>query len=56
MKRLLLPLALLAGIAATGCDPAPSTPLAPDAKLPDTSKMTPEEIAKLREEGQKSDR
>jgi hypothetical protein len=34
-----------------GCEPGPSEPLAPDAKLPDTSKMSPDEIAKLRQQG-----
>jgi len=39
-----------AGILA-GCDPAPSTQLAPDQPMPDTSKMSPEEIAKLHDVG-----
>lgn len=37
--------------ALTGCDPAPSTPIAPDQKLPDTSKMTPEEVQRLHSQG-----
>lgn len=42
-----LALAVVGGVL-TGCgDPPPSTPLAPEKPLPDTSKMTPEEIAKL---------
>jgi hypothetical protein len=52
MRRLILPvLALVAGIL-VGCgDPAPSVPLAPDTKMPDTSKMSPEEIQKLHQAG-----
>ncbi len=51
MKRLSLLALIVVGGAATGCAPGPSEPLAPDAKLPDTSKMSPEEIAKLRQQG-----
>lgn len=51
MKRLFLLALIVVGGAMAGCDPAPSEPLAPDAKLPDTSKMSPDEIAKLRQQG-----
>ena len=53
MKRLLIVsfMTVAAGVL-SGCgDPAPSVPLAPDQKMPDTSKMTPEEIQKLHSEG-----
>lgn len=56
MKRLLFLAIVVVGAMVAGCDPAPSVPLAPDAKLPDTSKMSADEIAKLRQEGQNSDR
>ena len=50
MKRLLI-LSLLAAFL-VGCgDPAPSTPLAPDQAMPDTSKMSAEEIQKLHQAG-----
>jgi hypothetical protein len=45
MRRVLL-IAFAAGLLA-GCEPAPSTPLAEDKKMPDTSKMSKEEIDKL---------
>lgn len=47
---------LLAVFSLAGCDPAPSTPIAPDQKLPDTSKMTPEEIQQLHGQGSGSGR
>lgn len=57
MRRLapfLLPLAV--GLL-SGCDPAPSTQLAPDQKPPDTSKMTPEQVdAMLKQNGGSGDR
>ncbi|AIE86517.1 hypothetical protein [Fimbriimonas ginsengisoli] len=46
LRRALLALAVAAGVLA-GCEPAPSTPLAPDQPMPDTSKMSQEEINKL---------
>lgn len=49
-KLSLLAIALFAAGILAGCEPAPSTPLAPDQKLPDTSKMTPEEISKMHSE------
>ena len=36
----------------TGCDPKPSTQLAPDVKPPDTSGMSKEEILKLKQQGE----
>jgi hypothetical protein len=51
-KLLILGAAGMLGIFALGgCDPAPSTPIAPDQKLPDTSKMTPAEIEQLHNQG-----
>ena len=44
MRHLNLSLALLAAGLLAGCgDPAPSTPVAPEQKLPDISKMSKEE-------------
>ena len=52
MKRLIVPILVLAAGVLVGCgDPAPSVPIAPDQKMPDTSKMSPEEIQKLHQEG-----
>ena len=48
MRPFLPLLALLAAGLLAGCgEPAPSVPLAPDKKLPDVSKMSPEESQKL---------
>jgi hypothetical protein len=55
-SRILLAFAVLGAGLVAGCDPAPSTPLAQDAKMPDTSKMSQADIMKLREEGRKSER
>ncbi|CAN5394688.1 hypothetical protein BH11ARM2_BH11ARM2_10540 [soil metagenome] len=53
MKRQLLILAVLATglVGLAGCDPAPSTKLAPDVKMPDTSKMTGAEIMRMKNGG-----
>lgn len=41
----------LVGLLLAGCEPSPSVPLAPDKPLPDTSKMSDEEIQKLHQSG-----
>jgi hypothetical protein len=52
MRKLVFPIFALAIGVLAGCgDPAPSIPVAPDQKMPDTSKMSPEEIQKLHQEG-----
>ncbi|MGV3615462.1 MAG: hypothetical protein ACO1SV_09035 [Fimbriimonas sp.] len=56
MKRTYLFVIVAGAALLAGCDPGPSVPIAPDAKMPDTSKMSQEEIMKLREEGRKSER
>lgn len=57
MKPLLALLCLAATSAAlVGCDPAPSTTLAPDKPAPDTSKLSPEEMDKLVKEKSSGDR
>ncbi|RYG28369.1 hypothetical protein EON81_28635 [bacterium] len=50
MKRisLSLALALLVGTILAGCDPKPSVPIAPDVKEPDMSKMTKEDILRMK--------
>ena len=53
----ILGLAVLIAAAIAGCgDPAPSTPLAPDQALPDTSKMSTEEINTLHRGANQGDR
>lgn len=43
---------LLAAVVVAGCaNSAPSTPLAPDVQLPDTNKMSQDEINKLHSQG-----
>lgn len=39
-----------------GCEPAPSTTLAPDKPAPDASKMTPEAMDQLLKENHAKDR
>jgi len=48
MRRLIIPLSAIVVMGfVAGCEPAPSTPLAPDVKVPDTSKMSPAEIERI---------
>ncbi|MGV3616514.1 MAG: hypothetical protein ACO1SV_14395 [Fimbriimonas sp.] len=54
MKKL-APL-LLAATLLGGCEPAPSTPLAPEQKLPDVSKMTDAEKDALIQKSRGDDR
>jgi len=46
----LLAIAVVAGVL-SGCDPGPSTKLAPDQPMPDTSKMSQADIEKLHNAG-----
>lgn len=46
MKRIFL-LGLLAAGLLAGCEPTPSTTLAPEQKLPDVSKMPPDQVDKM---------
>ena len=58
MKRLcILALPILATGIVSGCgDPAPSTTLAPDKAMPDVSKMSDADIAKMRQQDHAGDR
>ena len=47
MRRILWPLLVLASGLVAGCDPAPSVPLAPDQKPPDTSKMSSADMDRM---------
>jgi len=51
IRRYILPALIIAAGVLSGCDPAPSTKLAPDQPMPDTSKMSQEEINKLHSAG-----
>lgn len=53
MKRALLSFFVLAIglVLLSGCESAPSTPLAPEAKMPDLSKMSGAEVIKLKNGG-----
>ncbi len=52
MRKSILALIVVAAMAAVvGCNGGTSVPVAPDKPLPDTNKMTPEEIQKLHSEG-----
>lgn len=51
MRRSTWLLLVVLGVLLAGCEPAPSVPLAPDKPLPDTSKMSAEEIQKLHQAG-----
>jgi len=50
-KGLILIATLVAAGVLSGCDPAPSTKLAPDQPMPDTSKMSQADIEKLHNAG-----
>jgi len=49
-------IATLAAGVLVGCDPAPSTPLAPDKPMPDASKMSSQDIDKLLKKNHEEDR
>lgn len=57
MKNLIIIsfVALLGGLV-VGCEPAPSTPLAPEVKLPDVNKMSSEDLAKLKQQSHEGGR
>lgn len=46
---ILVLVSLSASVLLVGCEPAPSTKLAPDVEVPDTSHLTPEQIKKMHE-------
>ncbi|MBI1334147.1 MAG: hypothetical protein JST12_08080 [Armatimonadetes bacterium] len=50
MDRKLL-ICLVAGLTVAGCGSGTSTPIAPDQQMPDTSKMSADEVQKLHSEG-----